>query len=342
MQAAELESLNSFSVSARCQALWEVDAVETLKQAVLWSREHKLPWLVMGEGSNILFSDDYPGVCIRMAMQGIHFSEADDGSDDVLVEVAAGENWHELVVRCLEEKLYGIENLALIPGSAGAAPVQNIGAYGVELSDVLQSVTVLDSETLQSYRLAANECELSYRGSVFKNRLRGRVIITAMTLKLRRQPRVVAHYPSLVEKLGKRGGEEGGEITPEAVFDAVCAIRRARLPDPAQLGNAGSFFKNPLLPIRDYELLCEQYPDMPSFKTDNAGQVKIPAAWLIEQAGWKGFRDGDAGVHREQALVLVNHGQATGAQIQALAQRIGDSVQEKFAIKLEAEVRIVP
>ncbi len=335
IEHAELKSYNSFAVSARCRALFDVDSIEALDAAIDWSEQRDLPWLLLGEGSNVLFVGDYPGSCIRLRLTGIQHEMLDDNC--VRVTAGAGENWHQLVRICLDQGWHGIENLALIPGSVGAAPVQNIGAYGVELSDVLESVEIHHIESRRNQRLAARDCHFAYRDSVFKGELKGRVVITAIHLVLRKQSAVVAHYPSLQEELQRTGGP----VTPATLFEAVCRIRQRRLPDPAQLGNAGSFFKNPVIGTEQLEQLRQEYPELPAHAMDGSAQHKVPAAWLIEKAGWKGFRADDAGVHSEQALVLVNHGSANGQAILDLAERIMESIRSRFDINLEPEVRII-
>jgi UDP-N-acetylmuramate dehydrogenase len=250
--------------------------------------------------------------------------------------VDGGEMWHDCVRYSLKQHWYGLENLSLIPGTLGAAPVQNIGAYGVELSQFVRYVDTVELSSGVARRFSAAECEFGYRSSIFKHALRDRYLITRVGLRLQRQPHLKLDYPALRQAL--RDVPEH-ELTPERISDEVCAIRRGKLPDPAKLGNAGSFFWNPQLSPERFSALRQDYPDMPGHPEGEA--VKVPAAWLIERCGWKGYREGEVGVHQEHALVLVNHGQATGAALVALSKRIQDSVERRFGIHLVPEVRIV-
>lgn len=335
----DLRPLSTFGVSAQCDTYVRPDTVETLREALNLAHRKTMPWLLLGEGSNILLTRDQPGMVIRVAIPGIRFESEEN--DNVLVHAGAGVNWHTLVQTCMERGVYGVENLALIPGSVGAAPVQNIGAYGVELSDVLQRVEVMDAGSGDEYTMDLGECGFSYRDSVFRRELSGRRVITGLVLRLSTRPEPVLRYPSLMEHLQRRNRPP----TPQQVFRSVCEIRRDRLPDPSRIGNAGSFFRNPVLDRNQYEALQEQvrsqYGELPFFPVADSEAVKVPAAWLIEKAGWKGYREGDAGVHDRQALVLVNHGSATGAEIAALATRISESIRELFGVQLEPEVTIL-
>lgn len=335
----DLRKATTFGVPARCEHYVLADSVDTLQEVFDLVRSRDLPWRVLGEGSNILLTRNLPGMVIGIAIPGIRFEELEGHA--VQVHVGAGVNWHTLVETCLERGVYGLENLALIPGSAGAAPVQNIGAYGVELSDVFEWVEVLDTATGELRTLFSDDCRFSYRDSVFKQELAGRCVVTRLVLRLSTRPDPVLHYPALTGYLSTYGLSS----TPEHVFDAVCAIRRDKLPDPERIGNAGSFFRNPVLGREHYDALQdrvrEQYGELPFFPVTDSDAVKVPAAWLIERAGWKGFREGDAGVHDRQALVLVNHGAATGGEIAALARRIVESVADKFDVRLEPEVTIL-
>lgn len=335
----DLRGATTFGVAARCESYAQADSVEALREAFDLVRLKGIPWRVLGEGSNILLTRDQPGMIIRVAIPGIHFEAADH--DAVLVRAGAGVNWHTLVRTCLERGVYGLENLALIPGSVGAAPVQNIGAYGVELSDIFESVEVLDTATGELRNLYAGDCRFAYRDSAFKQELAGRCVITQLVVRLSARPDPVLRYPALTGYLA----EHGLSATPEHIFDAVCAIRRDKLPDPERIGNAGSFFRNPVLGREQYDALQDRvrprHGELPFFPVAGSDAVKVPAAWLIEHAGWKGFRDGDAGVHDRQALVLVNHGSATGDEIARLAMRIADSVADQFDVTLEPEVTIL-
>lgn len=329
---ASLQSLNTFGVEARARRLVHAKGLDDVLAAIRMSRKLHLPFLLLGGGSNVLFVDDYPGTVIHLVNRGLEIDTARSH-----VHACAGETWHDLVVHCLQQGLYGLENLALIPGSAGAAPVQNIGAYGVELSRYVDYVDVLDVDSELLTRMSGEQCRFGYRDSIFKNELKGKAIIMAVGLQLSSDAVAVAEYPGLKLYLEKHRIE----ATPDTVFDAVCAIRRTRLPDPEIIGNAGSFFKNPIISTERYENLKSRHDDVPVFPVD-ATRVKVPAAWLIEKAGWKGRRNGDAGVHSEQALVLVNHGKASGEEIVSLARAIADSVYRNFDIRLLPEVQIIP
>jgi UDP-N-acetylmuramate dehydrogenase len=328
---AQLERLNSFGVRARAKTLIELDDVADATQALEQLRQTP-SGLILGGGSNVLLAGDIDRVVLRIALRGIRALEI--GADCVVVEAAAGEPWHELVQWCLRHRLYGLENLSLIPGLAGAAPVQNIGAYGVELAQRVDAVQAIDIETGQLRKLTAAECAFGYRDSLFK-RQNGRWLIVSIRLRLSRIAQPCLDYPSLAEALRAHALP-----TAEQVAKAVCSLRRQRLPDPAVLGNAGSFFKNPVADAATAAGLLAQHPDMPQYAA-GAQRVKLAAAWLIERCGWKGHREGDAGVHAQHALVLVNHGRASGAQILALSRRIQASVHERFGLMLEPEPVIV-
>ena len=355
----ELAPLTTFGVQARARWLVTVTDEAQLPEALERARSLKLPVWVLGGGSNVLFSQDYPGLVLHMQLRGIKAEAvsaagyaADEGS--VLVTAAAGENWHAFVEHCLQQGWHGLENLALIPGQVGAAPVQNIGAYGVELSDYLESVRYLDREDGRIHSLPVEACGLNYRDSVFKHELRERAIILSCRLKLSRVPQPVISYPALREFLKSRiDAWTEDTTTPEQVFEAVCAIRRSKLPDPAVLGNGGSFFRNPIIPLSRYEALKADWPQIPGFPApaaeDTTTQCKVPAAWLIDQRGWKGQRHGSAGVHENQPLVLVNHQRASaddpagkGADVLVLARKVADDVEQTFGITLQPEVRIWP
>lgn len=333
----DLAGFTSFGVPARARffaSLQQEDELPTLLQA---ADDKDLPVLILGGGSNVLLTADFPGLVIQMALTGIVVRPDPLSAMHVLVTAAAGENWHALVEFCLRNEFSGLENLALIPGSTGAAPVQNIGAYGVELSDVLVSVRYFDRRTHQVHQLSAEQCQLSYRDSIFKHSLKHHAIILSVCLRLGKSAAPVLTYPALQQALSDKQ-----QPTAQQVYDAVCAIRRSKLPDPQVLGNAGSFFRNPQVTLAHCERLQREWPDLHSYSTDSALTRKLPAAWLIEKAGWKGYRTGDAGVHTQQALVLVNYGDATGMQLVDLARKIVASVQQRFDITLEPEVNIFP
>jgi UDP-N-acetylmuramate dehydrogenase len=333
----DLRGFCSFAVPARARYFVALEQEDELPAVLDKANDQDLPVLILGGGSNVLLTENYSGLVIKVDLKGISVRADSTSAGHVLLQAGAGENWHTLVEYCLENNFYGIENLALIPGSVGAAPVQNIGAYGVELSEVLVNVRYFDLQFQQVVQLSTQECELAYRDSIFKHALKHKAVILSVCLRLSKTQRLKVEYPALKQALG-----EHCDATARDVFNAVCAVRRSKLPDPAVLGNAGSFFRNPLISQRQYLDLQQQWPQIPAYATDTADRVKLPAAWLIERAGWKGQRHGDAGVHEQQALVLVNYGQATGMQILHLAKAIAGSVQQQFNICLEPEVNIFP
>jgi UDP-N-acetylmuramate dehydrogenase len=335
----DLRPYNTFGISATARYFVSVDSAQTLRAALAEARQKGLPLLILGGGSNLLFIGDFPGLVVHIAIRGVQVCADPADSQSVLVTASAGENWHALVRHCMDHGYYGLENLALIPGSAGAAPVQNIGAYGVELKDVFSHLQALLTDSGEIITLDREHCAFGYRDSVFKRELKARAIVLSITLRLGLEPRVTTSYGSLMAALA----DHPAQVTPEVVFETVCGIRRTRLPDPEKLGNAGSFFKNPVIPVTKYEELLKEWPDLPYFSSgpENVTHIKIPAAWLIEQAGWKGRRVQAAGVHQEQPLVMVNHGGASGEQILQLAMAVRDSVEAKFGIPLEPEVQIV-
>lgn len=336
-QNVDLQTLNTFGLPARARWFCPVDCLATLQQALQFAQAQALPVLVLGGGSNVLLREDFPGLVLHMQLRGLQLLE--DAGDTVRVQVASGENWHGFVSSCLARGWHGLENLALIPGSVGAAPIQNIGAYGVEAGELIESVQVFNRETASVEWIAAADCGFGYRDSVFKRQYRDSRIILQVVFRLNRSATVNLSYSALAQALA---GQQ--PVTPQAVFDAVCRIRRSRLPDPSVLGNAGSFFKNPLVSATRYRDLQQRFGEVPGHAVDDSAdaQVKLPAAWLIERAGWKGRRLGQAGVYDKQALVLVNHGGAQAQDVVDLAQAIMADVRQKFGIALEPEVQWVP
>ena len=290
-------------------------------------------WTVLAGGNNILFTRDYDGVLLTPVARGITLL-SDDG-DEVRVRADAGVEWDDLVEWAVGRGLWGIENLSLIPGKAGAAPVQNIGAYGCEAKDAIERVHMFCVENCKCMTLDAAHCGFGYRESVFKHDLKGRVIITAVEIALTHTPRPRLGYGDVEREVEARGG-----ATLRNIREAICAIRRAKLPDPAVLGNAGSFFKNPVVGAAAAERLLAEYPDMPHYPAPE-GRVKLAAGWLIDRAGMKGRRKGAVGVHERQALVLVNHGGATGGEVIAFAHEVQERVREKFGIEIDTEVNIL-
>lgn len=294
----------------------------------------EMPLLILGGGSNILFTRDFDGLVVKVDFRGVKHEYLESGK--VLVSAGAGENWDALVQYTVKQGWGGLENLSLIPGSVGASPIQNIGAYGVELKDVFSYLDAIDLQTFQERRFLPHECGFAYRNSVFKNELRGRYLITSVGFLLSLDPEPNLSYAALKQEFEK--SVEKPDV--RSVAETVIRIRRSKLPDPEELGNAGSFFKNPEVDINVFDKLRNNHPRMPFYYQENHS-YKIPAAWLIEQCGWKGKREGDAGVHALQPLVLVNYGSASGEQILALAMQIRESVFTRFGIVLEHEVNIL-
>ncbi|MBF6624154.1 MAG: UDP-N-acetylmuramate dehydrogenase [Pseudomonas stutzeri] len=329
-----LKPFNTFAVEARARYFAQAHDDQEVREALAAAQRLGLPLRVLGGGSNLLFTSDVEALVVRLVSRGIRVLS--DEGDHVVLEAEAGEPWHPFVLHSLELGLAGLENLSLIPGTVGAAPIQNVGAYGVEISDVFAGLTALDHTTGELCEFDAAACAFGYRDSLFKQKA-GRFIILRVRFALRRAPRLQLEYGPLRQRLLQAGVEHP---TPRDVSDAVCAIRREKLPDPQVLGNAGSFFKNPLVPQSLADELRKCHPNLVAFPQAN-GQVKLAAGWLIEQAGWKGFREGDAGVHGLQALVLVNHGQASGKQILALARRIQTDINLRFGVVLEIEPNVI-
>lgn len=360
-----LRFLNTMGLPAQAEYFCRVASLDDLQEALSFSRSRRLPLTVLGGGSNIIFAGDVAGLVVQIALPGMATRPQHDAADTVLATAGAGEVWHEFVLNMLAQHCYGLENLALIPGLVGAAPVQNIGAYGVELSDIFVALDAVEIASGQVVRFTRTDCQFGYRHSVFKENLRDAYIITAVTLRLRHQPRVNIGYPALrqvfgrsdaqtfdrlyeqsVESLSDQSPREmlmdsaGLEITPQRVCEAVCRIRRERLPDPDVEPNVGSFFKNPIVSAAEAEALAAQYADIALYRQPG-GLVKIPAAWLIERAGWKGLSKGECRVHERHALVLTHSGKATGADILALAGAIVADIKQRFSISLEMEPHVL-
>ncbi len=332
---APLRALNTFHVDASAHWLLQLDDPAALPEALALPAIAGQPLLVLGSGSNVLLAGDPEGCVLSFGNRAIAVLE--HHADHAIVRAGAGTPWHGLVMWSLEQGLSGLENLALIPGTVGAAPIQNIGAYGAQVGEFVHVVEAWDRQANVLVRLDAEHCAFGYRDSVFK-REPGRWLIVAVELRLPLLHELRLDYAGIREELAAMG-----VATPEArdVANAVIAIRRRKLPDPDVLGNAGSFFKNPQLPLEQIETLRHQWPALPVFPGERDGVGKVSAAWLIEQCGWKGAREGDAGVSPHHALVLVNHGQATGAELLALARRIADSVRERFAVVIEPEPLLI-
>lgn len=332
-----LKSMNTLGIDVNARKFIEIRQPEELISLYESGFFDSHSPFILGGGSNVLFQDGPDQPVLKMSITGREIIE--DENSTVLLKAGAGENWHKMVKFAVDNELGGIENLALIPGTTGAAPIQNIGAYGVEIKDVFKYLTVFDISSGDFKKFSSAECQFGYRDSVFKHDLKGRVIVCDVTLKLIKEDAhsVNLSYKGLHDALASKGLDKP---TIKDVFDCVVDIRKSKLPDPSDIGNAGSFFKNPIVSKSKYEALSSTYPDMPSYKL-GANEYKIPAAWLIETAGWKGKQVGNVGTYKNQALVIVNHGGATGKEIFDHAKTIQKSVQETFDIDLLPEVNIV-
>lgn len=336
---ASLKAYNTFGVDVEARRFVEVNSEADLQAVIpLLSEEENI--LILGGGSNVLFTKNFEGLVIRMNLGGIYIQEEDD--EHVLVKAYSGENWHDFVTWTLQRDFGGLENLSLIPGNVGAAPMQNIGAYGVEVKDTIETVEALEIETGEIITFTNEECEFGYRDSIFKRHAKGKFLITAVTFRLTKEPVLNLEYGAIGSTLDSWGIDE-----PDIhdVSRAVIYIRQSKLPDPVEIGNGGSFFKNPIIEKDSFKSLQKEYPEMPFYEVESGGgakgqSYKIPAGWLIEQCGWKGKRVGECGVHEHQALVLVNYGNATGAEIYALAEEIMQSVEDQFGITLQTEVNV--
>lgn len=330
-----LQPYNTFGIAAKAKLFTEVHSVADLQEILKNKNFASLPKLILGGGSNILFTQDFDGLVIKIGIEGI--KKINEDAEHVYLHVGAGVVWHQLVLYCIEREYAGIENLSLIPGTVGAAPMQNIGAYGVEIKEIFDSLEAVHIETGTTCVFTNEECQFGYRESVFKKQFKGKYIITSVIFRLSKTPVFNTSYGAIQDTLKQMNVESP---TLRSVSDAVTYIRRSKLPDPAEIGNAGSFFKNPEIPTAQYEVLKAQYPQIPGYVT-SPQTVKVPAGWLIEQCGWKGKRIGNAGVHKNQALVLVNYGEAKGNEIKALSEEVQKSVSEKFGISLQAEVNFI-
>ncbi|OJJ16812.1 UDP-N-acetylenolpyruvoylglucosamine reductase [marine bacterium AO1-C] len=327
-----LKSYNTFGIDVKAQKFVEVTQIADLQQLLAQTTE---PILILGGGSNILFTQNFEGLVIKIKLKGIEVIQ--ENEDFVWLEVAAGEVWHELVLYCVAQGYGGIENLSLIPGTVGAAPMQNIGAYGVEIREVLEQVQAIHRNTGEIHTFNNESCNFGYRESIFKNIHKDQYVITGVTLKLSKKPTFNTSYGAIQDTLKANKVET---LSLKAISDAVCQIRSSKLPNPAEIGNAGSFFKNPVIPQSQFEALQKRFPNIVGYPLPEA-QVKVPAGWLIENSGWKGKRFGNIGVHTRQALVLVNYGGGDGAAIRKLSQDIQASVLDKFGVEIKPEINIV-
>jgi UDP-N-acetylmuramate dehydrogenase len=330
-----LKPYNSFSINATAKQFTVCTHIAALPEIFSEAAEKKTPHLVLGGGSNILFTKDFEGLVIKNEIKGITVVQEDE--QYVYVKAGAGENWHQLVLYCVQQGWGGIENLALIPGCVGASPIQNIGAYGIELEDVFYELEAWHINDKCIIHLKHQNCRFGYRDSIFKNEFKNKLVIASVTLRLQKQSKINTSYQALEQELQKAGITSPGI---KDVCEAVIRIRSSKLPDPAVIGNAGSFFKNPIVNNERFHQLQSKYPKIIGYASHN-GDYKLAAGWLIEAGGFKGVRRGDAGCHEKQALVLVNHGNATGKEIWQLSEEILNSIKDKFGVQLEREVNII-
>lgn len=329
-----LKAYNTFGIEAYAKEFVAVQSVEELKQVLQENKGKKL--FILGGGSNMLLTKDVEAMVLHINIKGISVISKDDRH--VNIQAMAGENWHEFVLHCIDNNYGGLENLSLIPGNVGTTPIQNIGAYGTEIKDTFVSCNALNIETLEVETFTKDDCKFAYRESIFKGKLKGKYIITSVTFKLTKTDhKINTAYGDITDKLIDKG-----IIVPtiKDVSNAVIAIRQSKLPNPKELGNSGSFFKNPIVPKTTFDKIQSKHPLMPYYVVSET-EVKVPAGWLIEQSGFKGKRFGDAGVHSKQALVLVNYGNATGQEILNLSHKIQETVYNNFGIRIENEVNII-
>jgi UDP-N-acetylmuramate dehydrogenase len=330
-----LKPFNTFGIDVKADLFTQIHSSAMLQELLSEPQWQSLPKLILGQGSNVLLTKDFPGLVIINKIPGISVINEDD--DYIWMKIGAGENWHQFVIHCVENNYAGIENLSLIPGTVGAAPMQNIGAYGVELKEVFEELEALDLNNGHVRVFRHEECHFGYRDSIFKNSCKNQFVITSVTLCLNKKPNFNISYGTLQETLEKM---QVHKLSIKAISDAVIHIRQTKLPDPRVLGNAGSFFKNPTIFLAQFTQLKDQFSKLPSYPAED-DKIKIPAAWLIEQCGFRGHRVGEIGVHDRQALVIVNYGAGTGLEIKHLAEEIQASVFAKFGITLTPEVNII-
>lgn len=331
-----LQKFNTLAVPALANFFVSVKNDEELREALAFARTENLPLLLLGGGSNIVLRDNFPGLVVHIKSQGKEVVGEND--EFVWLKVAAGENWHQLVEYSLDNAFYGLENLSLIPGSVGAAPIQNIGAYGVEIKEMIAELSALNVRSGLSVTFTNESCHFGYRDSIFKQSLKDQYVITSVTFRLHKQPRMNLTYPALRAALA---GIAESAITPQQISAAVISVRQSKLPDPAIVPNVGSFFKNPVISQSRFDDVKSRYPDIVAYAAGN-NQVKLAAGWLIDQAGWRGQMLGGAAVHEQQALVLTNPGKSSSAAVLALAEQIKQSVLEQFGVMLEMEPRVYP
>jgi len=335
LENASLKEFNTFGIDAKAAKLINFSSASELKEVLQDESLRKMNRLILGGGSNILLTKDFEGLVLKNEIPGIELIDEDD--EFYYVKSGAGENWHSFVMTCIENDWAGLENLSLIPGNVGASPMQNIGAYGVEVKDRFHELKAFNLATLETEVFDSAACQFGYRESAFKRQLKDKYIILSVTYRLFKIPQLNTSYGAIQGELNSRGIHQP---TIKDVSEAVIRIRSSKLPDPKELGNAGSFFKNPVVTEKVYRDLVENHPSMPHYPAPNH-QYKLAAGWLIEQSGWKGFLRGTHGVHAHQALVIVNHGGATGEEIFNLSEEILRDVKSKFGVKLEREVNII-
>jgi len=331
----KLKSLNTFGVEASAKLFTNVESLKELDEVLIKNQELKEKLLILGGGSNVLFTKNPDAWVLKSDIKGIN--KIDENIDFVWIEAFAGEEWHQFVMHTLKKGWFGLENLALIPGSIGASPIQNIGAYGVEVKELIDKVYAVDLESGNKIDFSNEDCRFGYRNSIFKQDLKGKVFIYKVVFKLKKSSKVNVSYRALKDELSN---EQIINPTPVDIANAVITVRKSKLPDPVKIGNSGSFFKNPEISSEEFQPLKEKFSDIPHYPGNN-DKIKIAAGWLIDKAGWKGFRDGNIGVHKNQALVLVNYGGGTGKAILNLSEKIISDVKRKFGITLVREVNII-
>lgn len=329
-----LKMLNTFGVDVTSKYFVEAFSMDEIKEIISLPVFQKSNKLILGGGSNLLFTKNFDGLVLKNSLKGIEIINED--ADSYYIKAAAGEIWHEFVMHCVNKNYAGLENLSLIPGCVGASPMQNIGAYGVEIKDRFFELEAIDVETGTVQKFNNQQCEFGYRESVFKKKLKNKFIIISVTFKLNKIPKFNISYGAIEKELEVMGVQN---LSIQSISKAVCNIRSSKLPNPAEIGNAGSFFKNPEITKQQFEKLNIQFPEIVAYNLEN-GNMKLAAGWLIEKCGWKGKSFGDAGVHKNQALVLVNYANATGSEIFELSEKIIDSVKNVFGVELEREVNI--
>jgi UDP-N-acetylmuramate dehydrogenase len=331
----QLKPFNTFGIEATAKYFIEISSLEQLQEILQSPDYQSTERLILGGGSNMLLTKDFDGLVIKIAIKG--FEVVNENEDNIWIKAGAGLVWHDLVMQCVNQNYAGMENLSLIPGTVGAAPMQNIGAYGIEIKEVFEELQALEIATGEIKTFDKAMCNFGYRESIFKHEAKGKYIILNVTFKLNKKPTFHIEYGAIKDTLAEMNISE---MSIKSISDAVIHIRQSKLPNPAEIGNAGSFFKNPEIPNTQFEALKAQFPTIPAYPVSET-TTKVPAGWLIEQAGWKGQRFGNIGVHAKQALVLVNYGGGKGQEIKELSQKIQASVKEKFGIQLSAEVNFI-